>query len=154
MDFFKETTIEKDDTLFRMYEKKTEAKFFTEKRIKTDLEVKHARIRLVLNLKSLQGTLYLKTVLEKIEISRKLFVIAVQDGDEIFIPSDLSQSKLPISFRYYDPIIQVVQERMAPGKSDYFKLKNSLKQEIYGEVDVNYKMLEQLGLRDTHNKKF
>jgi|TARA_B110000285_G_C15025767_1_gene564060 hypothetical protein len=63
--------------IVRMYEKKSEAKFFTEKRIKTDLEVRHARIKLVLNLKSLQGALYLKTVLEKIEISRKLFVIAV-----------------------------------------------------------------------------
>ena len=89
-DFFKETTIEKDDEQIRMYEKKSEAKYFSEKRIKTDLEVRYARIKLVLNLKSLQGALYLKTVLEKIEISRKLFVIAVQDGDEIYVPHDLS----------------------------------------------------------------
>ena len=107
-DFFKETIIEKDDEQIRMYEKKSEAKYFSEKRIKTDLEVRYARIKLVLNLKSLQGALYLKTVLEKIEISRKLFVIAVQDGDEIYVPNDLSQTQLPISFRYYDPIIQVV----------------------------------------------
>lgn len=51
-----------------MYEKKTEAKYYQEKRIKMDLEVRHARIKLVLNLKSLQGALYLKTLLEKIEI--------------------------------------------------------------------------------------
>jgi|TARA_B110000285_G_C15025767_1_gene564059 hypothetical protein len=43
---------------------------------------------------------------------------------------------------------------MAEGRRDYFKLKNTLKQEIYGEVDARYKLLEQLGLRDTHNKKF
>ena len=43
---------------------------------------------------------------------------------------------------------------MAEGRRDYFKLKNTLKQEIYGEVDARYRILEQLGLRDTHNKKF
>ena len=53
-----------------MYEKKTDQKFFSEKRIRTDLEVKYARLKLFINLKSLKGTLYLKTVLEKIEIAR------------------------------------------------------------------------------------
>ena len=53
-----------------MYEKKTDQKFFSEKRIRTDLEVKYARLKLIINLKSLKGTLYLKTVLEKIEIAR------------------------------------------------------------------------------------
>ena len=32
--------LEKDDNLVRMYEKKSEAKFFSEKRIKADLEVR------------------------------------------------------------------------------------------------------------------
>ena len=53
-DFFKETMIDtNNDEQVRMYEKKTEAKYFSEKRIKTDLEVRQARIKLVLNLKSL-----------------------------------------------------------------------------------------------------
>ena len=104
-DFFKETTIEQDDKIVRMYEKKTESKFFTEKKIKTELEVKQARIRIVLNLKILTGVLLLRTLLEKIENSRKLFVMAVQDGDERFITSDLSHTRFPLSFRYYDPLI-------------------------------------------------
>jgi hypothetical protein len=61
---------------------------------------------------------------------------------------------MPISFRYYDPIIQIVQERMVDGRKDFFRLKNTIKQEVYGEVDTRYQMLEQMGLRDTHNKKF
>jgi len=43
---------------------------------------------------------------------------------------------------------------MSEGRSDYFKLKNILTQEIYGEVDARYILLEQLGLRDTRKKKF
>jgi hypothetical protein len=31
---------------------------------------------------------------------------------------------------------------MAEGRRDFFKLKNTLKQEIYGEVDARYKLLE------------
>lgn len=104
-DFFKETLIEKDDYQVRMYEKKTEAKYYTEKRIKTELEVKLARIRIVLNFNILKGVLLIRTLLEKIEISKKLFIMSIQDGDEQFIPSNLSQSGLPVSFRYYDPLI-------------------------------------------------
>jgi hypothetical protein len=32
----------------------------------------------------------LKCILEKIEITKKLFLFEIQDGDEVFIPKDLS----------------------------------------------------------------
>jgi hypothetical protein len=76
-DFFKDTNIEigNQGEEIRMYNKKSDAKFFSEKRIRTDLEVRYARLKLFINLKSLKGTLYLKTVLEKIEIARRLYLI-------------------------------------------------------------------------------
>jgi hypothetical protein len=44
-------------------------------------------------------------LLKRIEISKKLFIIDIEQGLEVFIPSDLQQNKLPMTFRYFDPIL-------------------------------------------------
>jgi hypothetical protein len=49
-----------------------------------------------------------KALLLKIELAKKLFVLDISDGDEMFIPKDLSLNQLSMSFRYYDPLIQIV----------------------------------------------
>jgi hypothetical protein len=67
-----------------------------------------SKLRLVLGLRSLNGMLYIRAVLEKIHYSKQLFTFEIEDDAEVFIPQDLSQSGLPISFRYYDPLILMV----------------------------------------------
>jgi hypothetical protein len=67
-----------------------------------------------------------KAILAKIEQSRRTFIIDISDGCEVFIPKDLSQDQLPLSYRYYDPLIQIVQDRMADDRKDFFKLKNTI----------------------------
>ena len=85
----------------------------------------------MLGLKSLPGILYIRAMLLKIELSKQIFVLEVQDGHEVFIAKDLSQQNMPISFRFYDPIIHIILDKMTAESSDYFKLKNTLKKEIY-----------------------
>ena len=65
-------------------------------------------LTLILNLKSLKGIMRVKALLLKIELAKKLFVFDISDGDEMFIPKDLSLNQLSMSFRYYDPLIQIV----------------------------------------------
>jgi hypothetical protein len=65
-------------------------------------------LTLILNLKSLKGIMRVKALLLKIELAKKLFVLDISDGDEMFIPKDLSLNQLSMSFRYYDPLIQIV----------------------------------------------
>ena len=52
--------------------------------------------------------LYVRALLQKMEISKQLFVMDVQDGQEVFVSKDLSQQQFPLSFRYYDPLILIV----------------------------------------------
>lgn len=59
-------------------------------------------------MKCLKGMLFIKGLLAKIEFSKKLFVISIQEGGEVNINQDLTQSKLPLSYRFYDPLIQIV----------------------------------------------
>lgn len=54
------------------------------------------------SLKLLHGSLYLKTMLERIEVSKRVFITEIEKGAETLISPDLSQDKLPQSFRYYD----------------------------------------------------
>jgi hypothetical protein len=65
-------------------------------------------LSLIINLKSISGILHVNAVLIKIEQAKKLFVMDISEGTEVFIPKDLSQDQLPISFRYYDPLIQII----------------------------------------------
>lgn len=72
----------------------------------------------------------------------------------MFIPADLSQSQFPLSFRYYDPLILIVQERMSDERKDYFQMKNSIKKEIYTVADGYTDFLESMGLRETKKDKY
>jgi hypothetical protein len=58
-------------------------------------------------------------------------VISIQEDEAVNINQDLTQNKLPLSYRFYDPLMQIVQDRMAEERQDYYKLKNLLKKEIY-----------------------
>lgn len=44
----------------------------------------------------------------RIQYMRELFLMDVESGVEVLIPQELSQKKLPHSFRYYDPILNIV----------------------------------------------
>lgn len=91
-----------------MYEPKTDEKYIKQKLMKTGARHLYNSLNVVTNMKSLSGILYVNAILIKIEQAKKLFVIDFSEGCEVYIPSDLSQNNLPISFRYYDPIIQIV----------------------------------------------
>lgn len=80
--------------------------------------------------------LFIRAVVQKIELTKQLFVMEIQEGQDVHIPYDLAQRQLPLSYRYYDPLIQIAQDRMADERQDYYKLKNVLKKEIYSQVDM------------------
>jgi hypothetical protein len=42
------------------------------------------------------------------------------------IPEELSQDDMPLSFRYYDPIITLIQERLSADRREFFKVKKQL----------------------------
>lgn len=46
------------------------------------------------------------------------------------IPYVLSQDHLPVSFRFYDPILRIIKNEMSQSKKDWFQLKNQLSKEL------------------------
>lgn len=61
----------------------------------------------------MKGVTYINSILTRLEIVREKFIMELQNGVAVFIPPDLSQDNLPASYRYYDPIIRIIQENMS-----------------------------------------
>ena len=71
------------------------------------------KLKMMLGVRGLKGILYVRILLEKIKISKKMFMEEIENGEEVFIPSDLSQDHFPMSFKYYDPIIAIISENIS-----------------------------------------
>ena len=84
---------------------------------------------------------------------RRLFVLEIEQGQEVYIPTELSQKSLPLSFRYYDPIIVMTQSRIKDEQKDFFKLRNKLERQIFRKIDTKTQFLERMGFMETQDKK-
>ena len=74
-DIFKDTVIYgKNGAKLRLYEKKSDRKFIQEKRVRTDLVQVLRNLQLIISLKCVNGIVYVKTLMLKIQQARRLFV--------------------------------------------------------------------------------
>ena len=69
-DIFRNVVITKDNEKIRMYGHKTSSKFYRDRRVKNELVNLISKLKLVLGLRSLQGMLYIRALLEKIRFSK------------------------------------------------------------------------------------
>ena len=121
-DIFKNSRVENNGEFERMYETKSNGRYFRDKTNKCNSNLLMSKIKLLLGLKCFTGILYIKAQLKKIVIAKNLFAMDIQDGHEVFIRKELSQQQLPLSFRYYDPIIHILNDRISPEARDYLQL--------------------------------
>jgi hypothetical protein len=94
---------------------------------------------LLLSLKAVKGELYLLILLKTIELSKQIFVLELEQGLAVFIPRELSQDSLALSYRFYDPILRIVYKMCSDEKKEFFALKN--------EFDINKLFEENLVAR-------
>ena len=67
------------------------------------------RIKLIRGLGFPGQPTYVKFCLKIIDLERELFSLNLVSGYEVRIPSTLDQSKLPMSFRFYDSILKMAR---------------------------------------------
>jgi hypothetical protein len=53
-------------------------------------------------------------------------MIEFEKESKSHIPEELSQRNLPMSFRYYDPIINLIKKRISEESKDYFKIRKDI----------------------------
>ena len=65
----------------------------------------YRKLDMLMYLKALQGILFVKTKLLMIDLAKKLFMLDLEQGIEVVIHRELQNQNYPLSFRYYDFII-------------------------------------------------
>jgi len=66
------------------------------------------KVKFMLAIGELTDVFYLKAMLKKKQLVKRQFVLHVEHNIEVYIPAELSCDSLPYSFRYYDPLILII----------------------------------------------
>ena len=92
-------------------------------------------------------------MIEKIQIAKKMFFMEVQLGYEVFIPSELSQDWMPMSFRYYDAILNLVMENVSHDTKSLYAFKNDFRLNFYKEhKSIMNTIIDKLGFSADESK--
>ena len=79
------------------------------KMIKMRQKMKH---NFATSIKGVRKLVYVQCVIRQIELEKQIFLIDVESGQFTEIPPRLSMDHLPLSFRYYDPVMILILNNM------------------------------------------
>lgn len=130
----------------KMYEFQTAGSLVNYKLKREKLYKFHQKIQMLKQFKFFSGysqTAYLIITLKEIELMRKIFILDIEQGDEVVIPDSLSQKSLPLSYQFYDPILNIVQQQVCESVRCQIALKNKyVLDRILENVSRNQKFLQ------------
>ena len=92
--------------------------------------------------------MYIKVVLKLVQVSKIKFISEIEEGLEVYIPSKLSMRTLPASYRYYDPIIMIIQEKMTLKNKQKAFIKEHVAHSVYKTNDLLNNVKINVGLKD------
>ena len=99
------------------------------------------------NLRSFSlGISFILATLRQIEYAKDMYILDIEQGIEVYIPSELNQNDLPQSMRYYDPIIRIIYSRMLSSKKEYYNLRNSMNLAILQRDNLELQFKKKIGL--------
>ena len=99
------------------------------------VKYKFERYRLENVLKRMQNIIFSRLVcgvklimcyIKVIAIKKQLFILEMELGKSVPIPEFLRCEKLPISFKYYSCILNLVQSRLSLDRREFFKMKRQM----------------------------
>ena len=96
----------------------------------------------------IDGIDYIPAALTKIRLQKEIFILDIEQGHEVFIPLELQIDNYPISYRFYDSIINHTQSTASVETKEYFKFKNNFRFNFYKNESFQQKLFEKLGLTD------
>ena len=100
-------------------------------------------LNLFINLKIASGYLFIRFMLKKIELQKKLFLLELELGEETFIGRDLSLVRLPKSFHFYDGILNFIKDNISREKLTFYSLKQTMREQILTRGDVQRTIMEK-----------
>lgn len=80
------------------------------------------RFKLLKGMANFKGLTLIEIVLNQIALAKEIFILNVAQGYEILVPPELSQKNLSQSYRFYDPILNIIQEDFDKESRQFFTL--------------------------------
>lgn len=77
-------------------------------------------------MRAVHGELYIHIMLRLIQICKQILITSLENGDEAYITDEISSYNLPASFRFYDPILNIVKEGISSTVKETFHIKNTM----------------------------
>lgn len=74
-----------------------------------------------------------------LSIIKEIFVLDLKQGKELMIPKELRMDHLPMSFRFYDPIIKILQLNI----DDDTKYQYNIRSQIHKSQIINGNFVAQ-----------
>lgn len=74
---------------------------------KLALKQKLLKLECMIKFAHLIDILFIKAILLRKTLIKRIFVLELEHGQEVYIPDELSCEVYPFSARFYDPIIQI-----------------------------------------------
>ena len=86
---------------------------------------------MLIGLRVANSLLFILLLLKRIELSKEKLIMDIDNRNWTVIPPDLSQEKLPASFRFYDFVINHIQDHFPQERKDQFGLVQNVSQKIH-----------------------
>ena len=67
---------------------------------------------------------FIEIKLKQIQIVKQIFILDIEQGDEVVIPKELSQRCLPLSYQFYDPILNIISANISEEMRSHLTLRN------------------------------
>ena len=90
------------------------------------LEKNLHKIKNLLVSRQITGPRFIMAWIKIFDITKQVFLLELEQDSDVLIPIELSQDKLPMSFRYYDPIIMLIQEKLSKDRRSYLMVKKQV----------------------------
>lgn len=74
---------------------------------KWKLSQHYARLKMIIQFRLLTKKNEIKARLKMIDLQKQIFVVDLEQGNGIKIPKEVSVHQLPMSYRFYDPVVGI-----------------------------------------------
>lgn len=101
-----EETQKEDAKTERAILAKAKKKFMFKKKVAiAEKRANYDRLQMIINLRVIEGPLFIYALLERVNLSKAILALKLEQGVESLIPPELGQKHLPLTFQYYDSIL-------------------------------------------------
>jgi hypothetical protein len=108
--------------------------FLRTKFLQMQYAAQYKKINMILGFGLAKGSLYILLLMKRIDVSKDILMLEVEDGLEVFLQSDLNLEKLPYSFRYYDFLINYIKEKLSDDRREFYTNEKLMALHVHNKI--------------------